>query len=314
MPVRRPWRLGAAFTLILGTLLRPASATSELTGGNPCGDNGVCAVPLGTYRLLLPPSGEVRGVYVFFHGFQSSATEAVRDRRLTETLFAHGLALAAPESIGRTWSHPNATTADRDDIAFSGQILDDLADWLGFTGERVILGGFSRGASMAWYAACAFGERVGGVVTFSGVFWEPLPTAADCPGAPSLRAYPRPGRHGLSAGGAGGAGRTAARRHLREHRPPTDLGSLLRHRDLRARRDRHGAAFLRAGDRLRPRPDHPLPPRSRTYLDRRVAGRRVASAGGKAPERKPSRLNRAVRSRFLHVHTAPITGPFGPVR
>lgn len=184
MPVRRPWRLGAAFTLILGTLLRPASATSELTGGNPCGDNGVCAVPLGTYRLLLPPSGEVRGVYVFFHGFQSSATEAVRDRRLTETLFAHGLALAAPESIGRTWSHPNATTADRDDIAFSGQILDDLADWLGFTGERVILGGFSRGASMAWYAACAFGERVGGVVTFSGVFWEPLPTAADCPGAP----------------------------------------------------------------------------------------------------------------------------------
>lgn len=35
---------------------------------------------------------------------------------------------------------------------------------------------------MAWYAACAFGDRIGGVLTFSGVFWEPLPTTADCPG------------------------------------------------------------------------------------------------------------------------------------
>ncbi|WJH38809.1 alpha/beta hydrolase (plasmid) [Aliirhizobium terrae] len=43
-----------------------------------------------------------------------------------------------------------------------------------------IIGGFSIGASMAWYTACQQGERASAMVTFSGVFWDPLPKPTDC--------------------------------------------------------------------------------------------------------------------------------------
>lgn len=33
---------------------------------------------------------------------------------------------------------------------------------------------------MAWYTLCQQGNRVAGAVTFSGVFWNPLPEPRDC--------------------------------------------------------------------------------------------------------------------------------------
>jgi polyhydroxybutyrate depolymerase len=43
-----------------------------------------------------------------------------------------------------------------------------------------VIGGFSIGASMAYYTACEQGEKAAAMVTFSGVFWNPLPAPSDC--------------------------------------------------------------------------------------------------------------------------------------
>lgn len=140
----------------------------------------VIGLPDGEYRIVLP-EGPARGAYVFLHGYQSSAELTLRDQRpLVDVALAHGLAFVAVEGENGTWSIPHSPAGGRDEPAFIGEVLDDLAARHGFTAANTLIGGFSQGASVAWYAACAEGGRFAGMVTFSGVFWNPAPTAGDC--------------------------------------------------------------------------------------------------------------------------------------
>ncbi|TPE48182.1 alpha/beta hydrolase family esterase [Amaricoccus solimangrovi] len=134
----------------------------------------------GDYRIVLP-DGPARGAYVFFHGYQGSAALTLRDQRpLVEVARAHGLAFVAVDGREGRWSMPHVPAPDRDDQAFIGEVLDDLALRHGFNPGDTVLGGFSLGASLAWYAACFQGQRFAGMVTFSGVFWSPPPAPGDC--------------------------------------------------------------------------------------------------------------------------------------
>jgi polyhydroxybutyrate depolymerase len=143
-----------------------------------------CRVADGEYRIALPSGGAPAGVYVFFHGYESSAAEQMRAAELIAVARAHGLAFAAPDGIDHTWSFAGSPSHDRDDTRFAGEVLDDLQRRFGFGPDRVVVGGFSQGASMAWTVACHLGGRVAGAVTFSGVFWQPLPQPSDCQAVP----------------------------------------------------------------------------------------------------------------------------------
>jgi polyhydroxybutyrate depolymerase len=168
--------------LFLATLaLQTGSSVASPSG---CGGEIPCAVKYGSYLIEMPPGRSARGVYLFFHGYQSSASLQMKDRALVEVAFRHGLAFAAVDGLDGTWSPPNTQAHQRDDIAFSGAVLDDLQLRFGFTSKDVVIGGFSLGASMAWYTICKSGNRVSGAVTFSGVFWDPLPGPRDCPATP----------------------------------------------------------------------------------------------------------------------------------
>lgn len=145
-----------------------------------CGGSVVCEVEDGAYRIELPAASPARGVYVFFHGYKSSAELQMRHRALVETAHAAHLAFVAVDGRNGTWSHPNAAASFRDEKRFVGHVLDDLKTRFGFSADNTILGGFSQGASMAWYTLCQQGDRVAGAVTFSGVFWNPLPKPQDC--------------------------------------------------------------------------------------------------------------------------------------
>ncbi|MFB2553490.1 poly(3-hydroxybutyrate) depolymerase [Ensifer soli] len=104
----------------------------------------------------------------------------MQHRALVDVAHNHGLAFAAVDGLNGTWSHPNAPARFRDEQRFVGHVFDDLKTRFGFTAENSIIGGFSQGASMAWYTLCQQGNRVTGAVTFSGVFWDPLPEPQDC--------------------------------------------------------------------------------------------------------------------------------------
>lgn len=145
-----------------------------------CGGSVPCAVEGGSYRIELPQNGGYKGAYVFFHGYRSSAELQMKHRALVDAAHRHGLAFVAVDGLYGTWSHPNAPGHDRDEAAFVTRVLDDLDERLGFDRSNTLVGGFSQGASMAWYTLCQFGNRLAGAVTFSGVFWNPPPKAEEC--------------------------------------------------------------------------------------------------------------------------------------
>lgn len=149
--------------------------------GMPCGGDTACVVEGGDYRIEMPGNSDVRGAYVFFHGYKGSAELQMRQHRdLVETAFAHHLAFVAVDGIDGSWSVPNAPSQDRDEFRFVSNVLDDLKTRYGFGAQNTVIGGFSLGASMAYYATCRMGNRVSAMVTFSGVFWDPLPVPSEC--------------------------------------------------------------------------------------------------------------------------------------
>ncbi|MBH0237190.1 alpha/beta hydrolase family esterase [Methylobrevis albus] len=175
----RVWLLG----LVLIAAFAGPATTAEPA---PCGGDVPCAVAGGSYRIELPagvPPAELRGVYLFFHGYMNSAEGQMRDRALVTAAAARGLAFAAVDGLDGTWSHPGAPASARDEFAVTAAVLDDLDARFGFGRDRVVVGGFSQGASMAWYALCRLGDRIAAGVTFSGVFWNPLPAPGDCTAA-----------------------------------------------------------------------------------------------------------------------------------
>lgn len=185
-------------------MIGPASA---LAPGN-CGGTEPCKVVGGEYRIELPSDNDIRGVYVFFHGFKSSAERQMQQRSLVDTTLSHHLAYVAVDGIAGNWSFPNSPRPGRDEKTFVSNVLDDLRRRYGFAPEKTIIGGFSIGASMAWYTACQQGGRATAMLTFSGVFWDPLPKVEDCVAdVPSIihfhgtadRTFPLAGR---SLGGA----------------------------------------------------------------------------------------------------------------
>ncbi|ODN72607.1 alpha/beta hydrolase family esterase [Methylobrevis pamukkalensis] len=165
-------------SLAAGVLLGIAACTATLAAD--CGGGTVCSIRGGDYRIELPADGDVRGAYVFFHGYKSSAALQIGQRGLVDTTLAHHLAFVAVDGLAGRWSFPGNPQQGRDDQAFVADVLTDLETRFGITGPSTVIGGFSIGASMAWYTACLQGDKVAGLVTFSGVFWNPLPQAGDC--------------------------------------------------------------------------------------------------------------------------------------
>lgn len=158
-----------------------ATVSSHIAvAADDCGGDRACPVEGGNYRVELPPNGTANGAYVFFHGYRSSAAAQMRHRALIDAAHAHGLAFVAPDGLEGTWSHGGSPSRERDEQVFIGRVLDDLERRYGFGSTEVVIGGFSQGASMAWYALCTQGDRIAASITFSGVFWEPLPQADDC--------------------------------------------------------------------------------------------------------------------------------------
>ena len=165
---------------ILSWCLLLVVMSSSSLAAVPCGGSVACPVKGGDYRIEAPKDGDIRGAYVFFHGYKSSAELQMQQRPLVDTTVSHHLAFVAVDGIDGSWSFPNSARPGRDEKTFIADVLEDLRQRYGITAERTIIGGFSIGASMAWYTACQQGEKAAGMVTFSGVFWDPLPRVQDC--------------------------------------------------------------------------------------------------------------------------------------
>lgn len=177
-------RAGRALAGLLACALTMAAQAGEMGKTGPaCGVEIPCMVASGSYRIRLPqhPAGDRVGAIVYFHGYQGAAAETVTDPGLAAAAERLGVALVAPDGIGRSWSFPGSPARNRDEFAFVGQVLDDVAARFPIDPGRIMASGFSQGGSLVWYLACRMPQRFAAFAPIAGDFWEPLPDSCAVP-------------------------------------------------------------------------------------------------------------------------------------
>lgn len=180
MSLRR--RAALALALVAG-LATPVAAAA-------CGVDDDCPVTdaegriLGGYRYRAPAAGAegaARPALIFIHGWRDNAANVMRNQTLAELAETRGVVLVAPEGLGQTWSYPGSPSSYRDEFAFFEALRADLVAHRGVDPDRILVGGFSMGASMAWNLACSRGQGYWGFVTLAGAFWGAIPERCASP-------------------------------------------------------------------------------------------------------------------------------------
>lgn len=137
-------------------------------------------MPGGTYHLRRP-DGAPRGAIMFLHGWGSSGTGSLGNRRWVPQALAAGYAVIAPNGSpregrpGRRWDFHPDWPKTRDDIAFLTAVRDDAAARFDLDPGRIALGGFSIGGSMTHYLACAAPDTFAAYIPVGGAFWRTHP-------------------------------------------------------------------------------------------------------------------------------------------
>jgi len=203
-----------ALPLLLALFAGAAAPRAQPDEAAPdaCPAESGCAVASGHYRILPPPgaeSGRRYGAIMFFHGYQETAEGVVSNPGLAAVARRLGVALIAPDGLGQSWSFPGSPARNRDEFAFVGEVLDDVARRFPVDPTRIMASGFSQGGSMAWYLACRMPTRFAAFAPVAGAFWEPLPESCASPRPPLIHV------HGTSDGTVPLAGR-ALRNGIRQ--------------------------------------------------------------------------------------------------
>jgi polyhydroxybutyrate depolymerase len=144
-----------------------------------CPQSGECILPSGRY-LAFPPKGwdgkTPLATLVFLHGYsQTPENYAEPTGWFMQFGEKEKVLIILPEGKEKTWSYAGSPMENRDDAAFIEDVLDDVEARYPVNKKRLWLSGFSQGASMVWYAGCAFGDRFAALAPVAGAFWEPLP-------------------------------------------------------------------------------------------------------------------------------------------
>ena len=187
----RGWRAGALVGLVA---VASAGAQEPVLPppGDACPTGAGCVVASGSYRIVLPlqaTKDRPVGAIMYFHGYQGSAEEVIADPGLLAVARSLGVALIAPDGAGRSWSYPGSPARHRDEFAFVGQVLDDVAARFPIDPRRILASGFSQGGSMVWYLACRMPQRFAAFAPIAGAFWEPLPERCDGPRPPLIHVH-----------------------------------------------------------------------------------------------------------------------------
>lgn len=161
----------------LACLLAPA------VNAQNCGPEATCEIEGGDYHLRLPDGDGPHPVLIWYHGHRGNGGSIHRSGGLERDFLNNGYALLAPNGFRRSdgaRSYPARSGAPRDDIAFTFKALEAASARANLDMDRIYVGGFSAGGSMAWLLACEAGDRLAGMVSVAGALRRPNPT--ECAG------------------------------------------------------------------------------------------------------------------------------------
>ncbi len=184
--LRRVLPVATALVLVLsGTGELPARALSS-TGTRSVAPDTTFPVPVGDREALvsLPQNHDpavAHPLLLVFGGWGADPGEmagnmGVRDAAVDAiVVYARG--------VGNAWAGaPYATTSQEEDIAHIREVVDAVAGQYHVNRSRVYALGHSNGGAFALTLACRAPDLVAGVVSVSGMFYEPVDS--HCVGGP----------------------------------------------------------------------------------------------------------------------------------
>jgi polyhydroxybutyrate depolymerase len=154
----------------------------------PCGDAQTpCLVPLGGYHVAVPDGpaadGGKRPAVLFFHGAGGLGANVLDRHSYLRPFVEAGYAVIGPNGLmrpgnafGTGWSFRPEGPQQRDELAFAKQVIDDAEERFAVDRRRVLVAGFSIGASLVWYLACRQPGLGAAYAPIAGGFWRPHPT------------------------------------------------------------------------------------------------------------------------------------------
>lgn len=160
---------------------------------SPCNADAPCAIEGGEYYLSFPAGwdGETPlKALLFYHGHRSSGLSVINSGGMRSAFSDHGWLLIAPNGAARddgvrAWPARPLPPDDgrRDDVAFTLAVVEDVARRVPLDRDRLFVGGFSAGGSMAYMVACYAGQGFTGFVSVAGALRRPVPDGP-CPAGP----------------------------------------------------------------------------------------------------------------------------------
>lgn len=175
------------FAPLMLALLLAAGLTAARAAESCGGEDTPCGVALGTYHAAVPdkpvPGGRKRPAILFFHGAGGLGRDFIRESSYLRPFYDAGYAILAPNGLVRTtgfistgWSFRPEGPQQRDELAFAKQVIADAVAKFDLDRDRIIVSGFSIGASLVWYLACKEPGLGAAYAPLAGGFWRPHPT------------------------------------------------------------------------------------------------------------------------------------------
>lgn len=158
-----------------------------------CGPESPCNIEGGTYHLRLPAGDGPHPVLIWYHGHRGNGASIHGSGGLERDFLENGYAVLAPDGYRAgdgPRSYPAREGAPRDDIDFTFAALEAAGSRANLDLDRVYVGGFSAGGSMAWLLACEAGDRLRGMVSVAGALRRPnSTTCAGLAGLPVMQIH-----------------------------------------------------------------------------------------------------------------------------
>lgn len=151
------------------------------TAGCACGGDKACKLDGGEYFVIEPAGwdGSTRlPVVLTAHGFGGTTNVILSRSDIADPYSDAGILWVVPQGADNSWntrSSPEDTPEGRDDMAWLGAVLDEVAEQWPIDRDRVAASGFSQGASMASDLACYDPDRWPVAMPVSGTFWRSVP-------------------------------------------------------------------------------------------------------------------------------------------
>ena len=180
-------RSSTAISLVFIAAMTWSSSVNAKQSSTDCGEQTACIVDNGDYHIALPDAWKSsntipRAAIMYFHGYNGSSKNVMRNKSMMGLANRLGVALIAPNGTGRgSWAYPGSPNQSRNEFEYVKSVRMDAIERFDLDADKLMATGFSMGGSMVWNLACHSADDFAGFAPVAGAFWNPLPQSCDGP-------------------------------------------------------------------------------------------------------------------------------------